>query len=299
QFLTCLHPRIKEKGECGDAKDYAQMVFLAKVKSKKAKRKLEMGLLDPTDYGYSSTMELFHAMKPKGISSVKEVVASSLVSHFGSSFQFVPPICCAVVQESISSASKDAVLAKVCMHEEANEDVKSSRDKLEVVGKAMVKAVQEEANQGVGQPCPTDRVEVWQCISEGIGHVDVPENEVINGFFSRLANDMVIEEVLEEQAKVVEQSDLLSPEVVEDEVSKAMADEDLHGESGIECMPFEGPTIEGMLEKQVVLVLQEEAPLKDRLPKVCAMLLMVMLLKLLCRQLCTVFWEKIMLWRAL
>ncbi|KAI5057810.1 hypothetical protein GOP47_0027825 [Adiantum capillus-veneris] len=47
----------------------------------------------------------------------------------------------------------------------------------------------------------------------------------------------------------------------------------------MECMPFEGSTIEGMLEKQVGLVLQEEVVVEDRLPKVGVMLLMDMLLK--------------------
>ncbi|KAI5069853.1 hypothetical protein GOP47_0016154 [Adiantum capillus-veneris] len=198
-------------------------------------------------------------MKPKGSSSVKEIVASSLVSRFGSSFQFVPPMWCDVVQEFVSPPSKDAVLAKVCRHEEANEDVKSSQEKLEVVGKGMVTTMQEEASEGVGQPCPTDRVEERWCIPEGVGNVDLPE--VLDGFLSRLADDMVIEEVIEKQvriqAMVVEQSVLFSHEVVEDEASKAMVDEDWHGESGMECMPFEGPTTEGMLGKQVGLAMQE------------------------------------------
>ncbi|KAI5070807.1 hypothetical protein GOP47_0015150 [Adiantum capillus-veneris] len=122
----------------------------------------------------------------------------------------------------------------------------------------MVEAVQEEASHGVGQPCPTD------CVKER-------------------EFDMVIVEVLEEQvriqAMVVEQSIFLSHKVIEDEASKATVDEDWHGESGMECIPCEGPTTEGMLEKQVGLVLQEEVPLKDRLPKVGVMLLMDMLLK--------------------
>ncbi|KAI5082027.1 hypothetical protein GOP47_0001770 [Adiantum capillus-veneris] len=102
------------------------------------------------------------------------------------------------------------------MHEEEKEDVKSSQDKLEVVGKAMVEVVQEEASQGVWQSCPTDCVEEWQCIPE---------------------DDVVVDEVLEEQAKVIEQSDLISHEVVEEEASQAAVDEDWHGESGMECMP--------------------------------------------------------------
>ncbi|KAI5061682.1 hypothetical protein GOP47_0024187 [Adiantum capillus-veneris] len=58
-----------------------------------------------------------------------------------------------------------------------------------------------------------------------------------------------------------------------------MADKDLHSESDMGCMSFEGPTAKGMLEEQVGLVLQEELPLEDRLPKVGAMLLMDVLLK--------------------
>ncbi|MCO5594051.1 hypothetical protein L7F22_048071 [Adiantum nelumboides] len=91
QFQACLHPQIKEKVECGGAEDYAQMVCLVRVKSRKAKRKLEMGLLKPAIYGYSSTKELHHV--PKERSSVKEVDALPLVSHSGHSFQFVPPFC--------------------------------------------------------------------------------------------------------------------------------------------------------------------------------------------------------------
>ncbi|KAI5084950.1 hypothetical protein GOP47_0001119 [Adiantum capillus-veneris] len=209
------------------------MVCLAKVKSRKAKKKLEMGLLKPTIYGYSLTMELRRSMKPNGSSSLKEVVASSLVSRFGSSFQCVPPVWRAAVQESISPVSKDTVLAEVCMHE-ANEDVKSSQENFEDVGKAMVEVVQEEASQRDGQPCPTDWVEERQCNPKGVDNVNIPENEVIDhGFLSPLEDDMVVEEVLEAQlsvqAMVVEQSDFLSHEVVEDEASQVMVDEDWHG----------------------------------------------------------------------
>ncbi|KAI5062769.1 hypothetical protein GOP47_0023308 [Adiantum capillus-veneris] len=176
------------------------MVCLAKAKSRKTKKKLEMGLLKPADYGYSSTMELCHATKPKGSSSVKEVATLPLVSHFGHSFQFVLPIWCAAIQESVSSASKDEVLAKECMHEESKEAMdQSSQDKFEDVGKAMVEAVNGEASQGVGQPCRTDCVEEWQCVPGGVGDVDLPEDEVIDhGFLSHLADDVVVEEVLEE-----------------------------------------------------------------------------------------------------
>ncbi|KAI5055327.1 hypothetical protein GOP47_0030472 [Adiantum capillus-veneris] len=100
---------------------YADVVSLAKAKSGKAKKKLEMGLLKPADYGYGSTLKLLHGMKPKGSSSLKEVAALPLVSHSGHSFQFVPPVWCAAVQESVSPASSDAVLVKACMHEESNE----------------------------------------------------------------------------------------------------------------------------------------------------------------------------------
>ncbi|KAI5080277.1 hypothetical protein GOP47_0005756 [Adiantum capillus-veneris] len=118
--------------------------------------------------------------------------------------------------------------------------------------------MQEEASQGVGQPCPTDRVEERRCIPEGVEDVNIPNNEVIDhGFLSRLADDMVVQEVLEEQVRVqvvvVEQSDLLSHEVVEDEASKAMVDEGWHGESGMACMPFEGPITKGMLGTHVGL----------------------------------------------
>ncbi|KAI5062584.1 hypothetical protein GOP47_0023123 [Adiantum capillus-veneris] len=130
-------------------------------------------------------MELCHAMKPKGSSSVKEVAALSLVSHSDHSFQFVPPIWCLVVQESVSSACKDAVLAEERMHEESNEAMnQSSQEKFEDVGKVMVKSVQKETSQGVGQPCPTDCIEERQCISEGVDDVDIPKNDVmIMAFF--------------------------------------------------------------------------------------------------------------------
>ncbi|KAI5075779.1 hypothetical protein GOP47_0009855 [Adiantum capillus-veneris] len=128
-------------------------------------------------------MELRHSVKPKGSSSAKELVASSLVIRFGSSFRFVPPIWCASIQVSVTPASNDAVLQEVCMHEEANEDLKSSQGKIEVVGKAMVVTMQEEASQGVGQPCPTHCVEERKCILEGIGDVDLPKNEVTGIFF--------------------------------------------------------------------------------------------------------------------
>ncbi|KAI5060795.1 hypothetical protein GOP47_0025215, partial [Adiantum capillus-veneris] len=281
RFLECLHPKIREKVELVDMESYADAVSLAKAKSRKAKKKLEMGLLKPTDYGYSSTTELRHAMKPKGSSSVKEVAALPLVRHSGRSFQFVPPVWYALVQESVSPASSDAVLIEACMHEESNEARdQGSQDTFEDVGKAMVEAVQKEASQGVGQPCPTDHIEERQCIPEGVGDVNIPENEVIDhGFLSHLADDMVVEEVLEEQAKVVEQSDFLSHEVVEDEASQVIVHKDWHGESGIECVPFEGPTVDGMLEEHVGLILQEAVVVEDRLPKVGVMLLMDMLLK--------------------
>ncbi|KAI5069794.1 hypothetical protein GOP47_0016095 [Adiantum capillus-veneris] len=235
---------------------YADDVSLAKAKSRKAKKKLVMGLLKPTDYGYSSTTELLHAMKPKGSSSVKEIVASLLVSCFSSSFEFVPPSWCDVVQEFVSPASKDAVLAEECMHEESNEAMdQSSQEKFEDVDKAIVEAIHEEASQGVGQPCPIHCIEEQQCILEDVDDVIIPENEVIDhGFLSCLANDMVVTKaVLEEQVDiqelVIEQSDLLSPKVVEDEVSQAMVDEDWNGELGIECAPFEGLKAKGMLEE--------------------------------------------------
>ncbi|KAI5063596.1 hypothetical protein GOP47_0022143 [Adiantum capillus-veneris] len=167
------------------------------------------------------------------------------------------------------------------MHEESKEAMdQRSQDKFEDIGKAMVEAVQEEANEGVGQPCPTHRVAERQCISEGVGDVNIPENEVIDhGFLFRLADHMVVEDVLEEQAKVVEQSDLLSHEVVEDEASQVMVHEGWHGESGIESVPFEGPTIDGMLEEQVGWFVQEAMVVEDRLPKVGVLLLMDILLK--------------------
>ncbi|KAI5075796.1 hypothetical protein GOP47_0009872 [Adiantum capillus-veneris] len=128
-------------------------------------------------------------------------------------------------------------MVEACMHGESKEAMdQSSQDKFEDFGKAMVEAVQEEASLRVGQPCPTDRVEEWRCIPEGVEDVNIQKDEVIDhGFLSRLADDVDVEEVLEEQAKVVEQSNLLSHEVVEDEASQAMVDEDWHGESGMEC----------------------------------------------------------------
>ncbi|KAI5070784.1 hypothetical protein GOP47_0015127 [Adiantum capillus-veneris] len=123
------------------------MVCFANAKSRKTKKKLEMGLLRPADYGYSSTMDLRQAMKPKGSSSVKEVAALPFVSHSGHSFQFVPPMWCDDVEEFVSPASKDAVLVEVCVHDELKEAMdQSSQEKCDDVGKVMVKAVQEEAS---------------------------------------------------------------------------------------------------------------------------------------------------------
>ncbi|KAI5056993.1 hypothetical protein GOP47_0028811 [Adiantum capillus-veneris] len=114
------------------------------------------------------------------------------------------------------------------MHEESNEAMdQSSQDMFEDVGKAMVEVVKGEASQGVGQPCPTDCVEEWQYIPEVVGDVDLPKDEVVDhGFLSCLENDVVVDEVLKEKEKVIEQSDFLLHELVEDEASKAMADED-------------------------------------------------------------------------
>ncbi|KAI5064491.1 hypothetical protein GOP47_0021161 [Adiantum capillus-veneris] len=140
-------------------------------------------------------------------------------------------------------ASKDAVQAEVCMHEEGNEAMdESSQDNFEDVGKVMVEAMQEEASQGVGQPCPTNCVEERQCIPESVDDLNILEHEVIDGFLSRLADDMVVEVVLEEQVDIqelmIEQSDLLSHKVVEDVASKAMVGKDW--QSGMECILFEG-----------------------------------------------------------
>ncbi|MCO5605825.1 hypothetical protein L7F22_060009 [Adiantum nelumboides] len=49
KLLECLHPKIREKVEDG-ADTYEDMVYLAKIKSKKLKRKLELGMLKPADY---------------------------------------------------------------------------------------------------------------------------------------------------------------------------------------------------------------------------------------------------------
>ncbi|MCO5611212.1 hypothetical protein L7F22_065463 [Adiantum nelumboides] len=49
KLLECLHPRIREKVEDG-ANTYEDMVYLAKVKSRKVKQKLELGMLKPVDY---------------------------------------------------------------------------------------------------------------------------------------------------------------------------------------------------------------------------------------------------------
>ncbi|MCO5557828.1 hypothetical protein L7F22_011400, partial [Adiantum nelumboides] len=99
------------------------------------------------------------------------------------------------------------------------------------------------------------------CIPKGDGDVNLPKDEVLDGFLSCLVDDMVVEGVLEErvsvQATVVEQSNLLLHEVIKDEASKAMVDEDWHGESGMECMPFEGPTTDDMLGKHVGLAMQQ------------------------------------------
>ncbi|KAI5065608.1 hypothetical protein GOP47_0020303 [Adiantum capillus-veneris] len=111
----------------------------------------------------------------------------------------------------------------------------SSQEKFEDVDKGMVEAEQEEASQGVGQPCPTNCIEERQCIPKGVDDVNIPKNE----------------------EKVVEQSNFLSHEVVEDEVSKAMENKDWHDESDMERIPFEEPTIEGMIGKHVGLDMQQ------------------------------------------
>ncbi|MCO5593017.1 hypothetical protein L7F22_047021 [Adiantum nelumboides] len=49
KFLECLHPRIREKVEF-DADTYEGIVKLAKMKSRKVKQKLELGMLKPADY---------------------------------------------------------------------------------------------------------------------------------------------------------------------------------------------------------------------------------------------------------
>ncbi|KAI5073937.1 hypothetical protein GOP47_0011950 [Adiantum capillus-veneris] len=146
------------------------------------------------------------------------------------------------------------------MHEDSKEAMdQSSQEKCDGVFHAMVEAVQEEASPGVGQPCPIQCNEERQCIPPSVDDVDLSKNEVIDhGLLFFLANDVVEDEVLEEQAKVVEQSNLLPHEVVEDESSKAMVDEAWQGELGMECMPFERSTTKGMLGTQVGWAMQKQ-----------------------------------------
>ncbi|MCO5605717.1 hypothetical protein L7F22_059901 [Adiantum nelumboides] len=56
KFLECLHPRIQETVQF-DADTYEGIVQLAKMKSKKVKRKLELGMLKPADFVPVTTAE--------------------------------------------------------------------------------------------------------------------------------------------------------------------------------------------------------------------------------------------------
>ncbi|MCO5547313.1 hypothetical protein L7F22_000761 [Adiantum nelumboides] len=50
RFMAYRHPKVREKVEYGDPKAYADGMFLTKIKSRKVKKKLEMGYLRVEDY---------------------------------------------------------------------------------------------------------------------------------------------------------------------------------------------------------------------------------------------------------
>ncbi|KAI5062537.1 hypothetical protein GOP47_0023076 [Adiantum capillus-veneris] len=169
---------------------------------------------------------------------------------------------------------------RVCMKSQRKLWIRAHKKILKLLANQWSKLYKKKLARGLGNLALLIVLKSGSAFQKVLGDVDLSKNEVIDhGFLFFLADDMVVGGVLEEEAKVIERSELLSHEVVKDEVSKAMVDEAWQGESGMECILFEGSTIEDSLGTQVGWAIQEAPVVEDRLPKVGVMLLMDMLLK--------------------
>ncbi|MCO5573218.1 hypothetical protein L7F22_026987 [Adiantum nelumboides] len=73
KLLECLHlhPRIREKVE-DDADTYEDTIYLAKVTSQKIKRKIKLGMLNPSDYVPIAAVAQCSLVRPKAFSMVQD-----------------------------------------------------------------------------------------------------------------------------------------------------------------------------------------------------------------------------------
>ncbi|MCO5600257.1 hypothetical protein L7F22_054367 [Adiantum nelumboides] len=132
RFLACLHPKIREKIELANVKSYANAIYLAKVKSKKAKNKLEMGLLKPTDYGLVLATLVQPIMKPHAASNIQGVILP-WVSYYDPFVPMVPLVCHAYIQEPDNLINKGERFVKEDIHAEKMVDGQAFVEKHEDV----------------------------------------------------------------------------------------------------------------------------------------------------------------------
>ncbi|MCO5548678.1 hypothetical protein L7F22_002137 [Adiantum nelumboides] len=72
KLLECLHPRIREKVEDG-ADTYEDIVYLAKVKNRKVKLKMELGVVNPLEYVPVAAVAECYLVQPKVDTIVQNV----------------------------------------------------------------------------------------------------------------------------------------------------------------------------------------------------------------------------------
>ncbi|KAI5074972.1 hypothetical protein GOP47_0010933 [Adiantum capillus-veneris] len=124
KFLEWLYPKIREKVEFAGVEAYEDAVYVAKVKSRKTKKKLEMGLLKPSDYEVVLTTPQ-QAMQVKIVHSCRHVAVTSSpwVSSIPYRVSLVPPMCYTYMPSKEDLISKDEGCINKDMHEEETEDV--------------------------------------------------------------------------------------------------------------------------------------------------------------------------------
>ncbi|MCO5584853.1 hypothetical protein L7F22_038785 [Adiantum nelumboides] len=154
--MACLHPKVREKVEYGNPKAYANTMVLAKIKSKKIKKKLEMGYLRVEDYVLVSNRE--QPMR----TPARDIIADQELKK---ALHFIPYVLLTIVYESGEGCYneeeglevglelvmyEDQVMAGFEDQSTTQFDEESSRDG--VLGDEVLHV---EDSKGVGQPPST------------------------------------------------------------------------------------------------------------------------------------------------